>query len=53
MVELCEGLCLALKTCEPLGIVRYFRREQLERDIAAELSVGGSIHLSHTARTQR
>jgi hypothetical protein len=53
MVELGEGLRLATKTREPLGIVRHFGGQYFERYVAVELRVGGAIHLAHSTGAQR
>src|ERR1022692_3156373 len=51
--ELGKGLRLTAKTREPLRIVRHFGGQYLERYVAAKFGVGGTIDLTHTARTER
>ena len=41
------------KRAEPLGIVRYLGGEHLERDLAPELRVGGTVDLTHAAGADR
>jgi hypothetical protein len=49
MIERGERFGLALKTRHSIGIVGKRRRENLDGDLAFEVTVGGAIHLAHTA----
>ncbi len=53
MVELGEGLGLATKAPESLGILRHLGGQYFERYVAAEFRVGGAIDLAHAACAQR
>ena len=53
MVELGKGLRLTTKTGEPLGILRHFGGQDFKRYVAAELRVGGAIHLAHSTGAKR
>jgi hypothetical protein len=44
---------LALEAGEPRGVEREGGGQDLERDVAAELRVGGAVDLSHPARADR
>src|SRR3989338_7024066 len=44
-----EELRLALKSCDAVGLVSERVRKQLQRDIATELRVARTIHLTHAA----
>ncbi len=52
VVERGEHVRLARESRQPLGIGREFRREDLDRNVAAELLITGAIHLPHPARSQ-
>ncbi len=47
VVEGGQELGLALEAGEALGILRQLCREDLDRDLAAELRVSGAVHLAH------
>ena len=49
VVEGGDGARFALKAREPLGIARQFGRQHLQRDVAPELGVAGTIDLAHAA----
>ena len=49
MVEGGDGAGFALEAGEPIGIARQLGGQHLERDVAAELRIGGAIHLAHAA----
>ena len=53
MVERRERLRLTLEPREPFGIAGEDVRENLDRDVAIESSVAGSVDLAHPARAQR
>ena len=53
VVERGEDLRLALEAGEALGVVGEGLGQQLEGDLAAELRVGGAVHLAHPARAER
>ncbi len=52
MVERGESPRLALQPREPVGVRRELRREDLDRDLAAEPRVMRPIDLAHPARAQ-
>ena len=49
VVEGGQQLRLTLEPCEPIGITRHLGGQHLDRHLAAEIRVGGSIHLPHPA----
>ena len=49
MVQRGEHFRFALKASEPIVIRRDGRRQDLDRDLALQLGVGGPIHLAHAA----
>ena len=49
MIEGGEGLGFALESREAFGVVPERGRQDFQRDVAAELRVGGAIHLAHAA----
>ena len=49
MVQRREGLRFALEPREPFGVVRERVRQELDRDVAIQLRVARSVHLSHAA----
>jgi hypothetical protein len=49
MIERREQLGFALKTVQPVGIVREGLGKNLERDLAIQSGVVRFIHLSHAA----
>ena len=53
VVELGQSLRLAAKARQPLGILRHLGGQDFECYVAAELRVGGAIHLAHAARAER
>ena len=53
MVEGGEYLRLALKACEPVGVVRKQIRKDFDRDVAIELRVACAIDLAHSACADR
>ena len=53
MVQRPGGASFLLETAEPIGIGRKRRRENLDRDFAAEAFVLGAIHLAHAAFPER
>ena len=53
MVESGERLRLAPEALEPLRARGHLGRQHLERDVAAELRVGGAVHLAHPAGAER
>ena len=52
VVQRCEDLCLTLKPRNAFGIVSEVVRENLDRDVAAQLRVACAIHLAHPTRTK-
>lgn len=52
MVELSEKLSFALEAREAFLVLRELLRQDLDRDLALQLRVGGAIHLTHAAFTQ-
>jgi len=52
VVEGGEQLRLALEAGEALGILRQLGRHHLDRDLAAELRVGGAVHLAYASRAE-
>ena len=53
VVQRGEQLRLALEAGEAVGVGGKGRRQQLERHLAAELRVGGAVHLAHPAGADR
>jgi hypothetical protein len=53
VVEGGEGLRLSPEAFQPLGARGHLRRQHLERHVAAELGVGGTVHLAHSAGADR
>src|SRR5258706_11634009 len=53
MVERRYGAGLSLKSSQALGIAGHVLRQDLEGHVAAELAVGGAIHLPHSACANR
>ena len=53
MVQRRGGARLLLEALAALGVGRELRREDLDRDVAAEAGVAGAIDLSHPARADR
>ena len=53
VIERGDGASLALEAGEAVGIASHRGGQNFERDIAAELGVGGAIHFSHAARAER
>ena len=49
MVQRGEHFRFALKAREPIVVSRERRRQDLDRDLAFQLGIGGPIHLSHAA----
>ena len=49
VVERGEEVRLALEAREALGVLRHLRRQHLDRDVAAEVRVGGAVDLAHPA----
>ena len=49
MIQRREDFRFALKACEPLSILGDRRRQDLDRDLAFQLGVGGPIYLAHPA----
>ena len=52
MVECGDGARFALEAGQPLGIAGYVRRQDLERHLAPQLGVRGTIHLTHSANSE-
>ena len=50
VIERGERAGLAFETGQALRVLRHRRREHLDRHVAAELRVGGPVHLAHPAR---
>jgi hypothetical protein len=53
MIQRCKEFRLAREPCESTRIGDERFGQQLERHLAAEPRVAGSIHFAHAARTQR
>ena len=53
VVERGEELRLAIEAGEPFGVGREGARQELERDVAAELRVPGAVDLAHAACAER
>src|SRR5439155_7525841 len=53
MIERARGASLLFKAMQPIGIGRESRRQNLDRNIAAQSGIARAIHLAHSARTQR
>jgi hypothetical protein len=51
MIKRGEDFRFALKTCEPVVSRREGLRQDLDRDLALQLGIGGPIHLPHAALT--
>ena len=50
MIQRCQHLRFALKSCEPLGIVRESFGQNLDCHVAPKFGVVRLIHLAHAAR---
>ena len=53
VVEGGEEVRLALEAAEALGVLRDLGRQHLDRDVAAEVRVGGAVDLAHAAGAER
>jgi hypothetical protein len=53
IVERGYNASFALKARKAFGITRHLRRQQLQRDVAAQGRVCGAIHLAHPAGSNR
>jgi hypothetical protein len=53
MIDRRERLRLAFESRQAFGIRRHGIRQDLDRDLAAELYVARLVHLSHPARAER
>ena len=53
VVERGEQFRFALEARQALGILRQLSRQHLDRHLAAELRVGGAVHLAHAAGAER
>jgi hypothetical protein len=49
VVERGEQLRLAFEACQALGVLGQLGWQQLDRDVAAEVGVGGAVHLARAA----
>ena len=49
MIQRGEDFRFALETREPIGISGERRRQNLDRNLAFQLGIGGPIHLPHPA----
>ena len=49
VVQRREDFRFALKACEPIGITRDRRRQDLDRDLPLQVRVGGAVDLAHPA----
>src|SRR2546426_7736068 len=52
MIERARGASLLFKAMQPIGIGRESRRQNLDRNIAAQSGIARAIHLTHPARTK-
>src|SRR5438067_1108364 len=53
MIQRGERLGFPLEACQAVGVVRERFGEHLDRDVAIQLRVAGTIDLSHAAFTDR
>jgi hypothetical protein len=53
VVQRGEGPGLAIEAPDPLGVARKRRRQDLDRDVSAELPVARAIDLAHAAAAKR
>ena len=51
VIERRRGACFHLKPMKPIGVGGKGRREDFDRDIAAEARIAGAVDLAHPAGT--
>ncbi len=53
MIERRENLRFALKAGHTFGVIGERGRQDFQRELAAEIRIGGAIHLAHPSHAQR
>ena len=53
MIERRNSARLLTESPQRFGILHQLGREEFQRDVAAEATVTGAVHVTHTARTNR
>src|SRR5216117_1686637 len=53
MVQVSQHACLALKACQPVGILRKGRGQDLDGDLAIEFGITCPIDFTHSTHTQQ
>ena len=50
MIQCCEQPGLARESCKPIGVRGEDPRQDLDRDVAAQLRIARAIDFAHAAR---
>jgi len=53
VIQRCQGLCLAVESRQPLGVLREGCGQSFDCHVAIQLRVARAIHLAHPTRAQR